>query len=97
MTLAFDDVAVDVGGRAVLQGVSLSLEPGEVVGLAGANGAGKTTLFRAASRVVSPTRGEIRLGGTPIASMSRRALARALAVVPQDLSLIHISEPTRLQ
>ena len=87
MTLAFDDVAVDVGGRSVLQGVSLSLEPGEVVGLAGANGAGKTTLFRAASRVVSPTRGEIRLGDTPIASMSRRALARALAVVPQDVGL----------
>lgn len=85
--LAFDDVAVRVGGRPVLEGVSLALAPGEVVGLAGSNGAGKTTLFRAASRILVPERGQIAVAGEPLASLSRRALARALAVVPQDVGM----------
>jgi iron complex transport system ATP-binding protein len=85
--IAFEDVAVALGGRPVLAGVSLAVAPGEVVGIAGRNGAGKTTLFRVASRVIAPAAGQVRVEGVPIAELPRRALARKLAVVPQDVTV----------
>jgi iron complex transport system ATP-binding protein len=85
--LAFDDVALRLGHRELLRGVTLDVAPGEVVALAGRNGAGKTTLFRVASRVLRPDRGEVRIAGRPLGALSRRALARELAVVPQDVGI----------
>lgn len=49
-------------GKELLRGVSLSLSPGENIGLCGANGAGKTTLFRCISGLCKADSGEIRLG-----------------------------------
>jgi iron complex transport system ATP-binding protein len=82
--LDFEGVGVELGGREILRDVSLALRPGEVLGLTGPNGAGKTTLLRVASRVLRPARGRVRLGGRLLEDLSRRALARALAVVPQN-------------
>jgi iron complex transport system ATP-binding protein len=76
--------AYDPRGRVVVDGVSLAVARGEIVGLLGPNGSGKTTLLRLLSGTLSPTRGAVRLGAVPMGSLSRRELARRIAVVPQE-------------
>jgi iron complex transport system ATP-binding protein len=67
-----------------LAGVSFAIVPGEVFGVIGPNSAGKTTLLRLLTRVVSPTAGEIWLDGQPLPTVPHAALARQVAVVPQE-------------
>ena len=85
--LSFRGVGVAFGDRAILRDVSLDLPRGEILTLAGCNGAGKTTLLRIASRVLRPSAGSVLVGGQPVESLSRRQLARELAVVPQDVQV----------
>lgn len=85
--LSFEGVGFRAGGREILSGVSLTLDRGEILTLAGPNGAGKTTLLRLASRVATPSAGRVRVAGRDVTELSRRELARELAVVPQDVTL----------
>lgn len=73
------------GDAPVLEGVDLSLVPGELCVVLGPNGAGKTTLLRALAGLLRPRSGEVRLGGRRVAELRRREVARRLAVVPQEL------------
>ena len=91
--LRFEDVSVELGGRRILEGVDFEIRPGEVVGLLGRNGAGKTTLLRLASGILHPCVGRVLLGDEAVGTMSRRRLARRVALVPQDL---HVAFPFRV-
>jgi ABC-type cobalamin/Fe3+-siderophores transport system ATPase subunit len=71
------------GRTPVLRGVDLALHAGEVVGVIGPNGAGKSTLVAVLTRLLQPTAGAVTLVGRALRSLSRREIARALAVVPQ--------------
>ena len=73
---------VSLGGAPVLDGVDISVAPGEWVTVIGPNGAGKSTLLRAVGGRL-PHRGSVSLFGTPSAALSRRARARMVAAVPQ--------------
>jgi branched-chain amino acid transport system ATP-binding protein len=64
--LELEDLAVAYGKRRALDGLHLSVGPGEIVTLLGANGAGKSTTLRAVSGLVRPTRGRIRYEGRDI-------------------------------
>jgi iron complex transport system ATP-binding protein len=75
------------GQRTVLHAVDLRVERGERIGIVGPNGAGKSTLLRLVTGLLPPSAGEIRIGGEPLATLSRDAIARRLAVVPQVASL----------
>jgi iron complex transport system ATP-binding protein len=81
--LQLEGVDVGYGARSILRRVSLSLAPGEVVGLVGPNGAGKSTLLRAAAGVLAVRAGTIELEGHPLASLTRRAIAQSIAWLPQ--------------
>lgn len=91
--LRFEGVAVGLGGADVLRGIDLDVAPGEVVGLLGRNGAGKTTLLRTATRVIAPDAGSVRVDGDLVTALSRRELARRVAVVPQET---HVPFPFRV-
>ena len=70
--------AVDVyyGRVQALHGVSLLVQPGEVVALIGSNGAGKTTTLRTISGLVRPARGDVLLAGEPVHHLGAEAIAR---------------------
>jgi iron complex transport system ATP-binding protein len=70
--------------QRVLDGVSLEVPRGTVLGLLGPNGSGKTTLLRVIAGVLKPQSGRVLLEGHPIEQLSRRDLARRIAVVPQE-------------
>ena len=61
--LEIRDVALRFGGIVALDGVSFTLEEGQILGLIGPNGAGKTTLFNCVSRLYTPNRGDILFEG----------------------------------
>jgi ATP-binding cassette, subfamily B, bacterial len=72
------------GETPALRGVSLRIEPGEVVALVGANGSGKTTLAKLLGALYVPDRGRVLLHGADTATADRAALRRDVAVVFQD-------------
>jgi iron complex transport system ATP-binding protein len=72
------------GDRAILRDVSLLLRPGAIVGLLGPNGCGKTTLLRLLSGMLTPQHGEVLIDGSLVSALTRRDIARRIAVVPQE-------------
>jgi iron complex transport system ATP-binding protein len=83
------DVSFSYGRRhaaaqRVLDGVSLDAERGSIVGLLGPNGSGKTTLLKIIAGVLQPQSGGVRIDGTAIDQLTRREIARHIAVVPQE-------------
>ena len=70
-------------GREILGPVDLDVVRGECLAVVGPNGAGKTTLLRCLTGLLHPTAGELRFEGRPFSTLTRRALARRIAYVPQ--------------
>jgi ATP-binding cassette subfamily B protein len=78
------DYRGQAGRKRALDGVSLEIKTGEVVGIAGASGSGKSTLVKLLLRLVHPSAGQVSLAGTPLEAVSREALARLVAYVGQE-------------
>ena len=86
------DVSRRIGGRQILHKLSLSVEPGELVAIAGGSGAGKTTLLEILAGLQLPSEGELRHDGA--ARRSRVSAGSAIGYVPQD-DIIHLEMPLR--
>jgi len=80
-------VECSYGSTKVLDGVTLSVNEGEVLGILGPNGAGKTTLLRCISGVLKPRVGSILVEGLEVGSVKPKLLAKTLAVVPQEFEV----------
>ena len=86
------DVSRRVGGRQILHQLSLSVEAGELVAIAGGSGAGKTTLLEILAGLQPPSGGELRHDG--IAHRTRGSTDSRVGYVPQD-DIIHLEMPLR--
>ncbi|MDA0673709.1 MAG: ABC transporter ATP-binding protein [Cyanobacteria bacterium] len=85
--LAAQQLSGGYGDRPIVQAVNLDLVPGEWLTLVGANGSGKSTLLRLLSRILKPQEGRVFLLGRDIHTLSPTAMARRLALLPQQQSL----------
>jgi ATP-binding cassette subfamily C protein len=72
----------------VLRGITFSVSPGEVLGIAGPSGAGKSTLARCLTGIIKPTVGGVYLDGHSTYLWERGSFGRAVGYLPQSLSLI---------
>ncbi len=82
--LAVDDVHLRYGPSPIVQGVSLTVDTGEVVALLGRNGVGKTTLARGVVGLTPIARGQVRIDGVDVTGMTaHRVSRRGVRIVPQ--------------
>lgn len=84
MLLTASSLSVLYGRRKALTDFSLSMEKGEIRALIGPNGSGKSTALQALAGLTPPSGGRAEIEGDAVAAMSRRAIARKLAFLPQQ-------------
>ena len=86
--LEVDDITVRFGGIIALDGLSFTIDEGQILGLIGPNGAGKTTRFNVVSRIYQPTSGRLRFEGKDLLSVPAHGIAGAgIARTFQNLAL----------
>ncbi len=84
LSFAYAPRAWSPPGRPVVRDVSLDVASGARLGIIGPNGSGKTTLLKLLAGVLTPTSGSVALDGVALSQISRRAVARRIAMVPQN-------------
>jgi iron complex transport system ATP-binding protein len=82
--LTIDNLGFSYGVVPVVQDVSFTVTAGDMLGIIGPNGSGKTTLLKLISRLLRPQQGRVLIDGEDTSLLSYRALARTMAVVPQE-------------
>lgn len=83
--LRADRVTYAAGGRFLVDGLTVELEPGRLLGVVGPNGAGKSTLLRLLNGLLGPAGGAVLLDGESLSALTPERIARRIARVPQVL------------
>jgi ABC-type multidrug transport system fused ATPase/permease subunit len=84
-----DRVSFKYHRKTVLNDLSLSVSPGEKIGLVGGSGAGKTTLVNLLTRLYDPAKGAIFIDGQDIRGVTQESLRRSISFIPQDAALFN--------
>lgn len=88
--IEFDNVYFNYNpDRAILKGVSFSIEPGKKLAVVGASGAGKSTLIKLLFRFYDTDAGSIRIDGEDISTVTQSSLREKIGIVPQDTVLFN--------
>ncbi|QCK88807.1 ABC transporter ATP-binding protein [Phreatobacter aquaticus] len=86
--LSVEGLVAGYGGTEILRGLTMTVEPGEIVAVLGSNGVGKTTLNKVLSGIVPAGAGQVRFAGEVITGASPQAIV--------DLGLIHVPEGRKI-
>ena len=91
--ISFQDVTFQYPSRehVVLEAFTLKIKAGERIGIVGESGAGKTTLIKCLLRYFDGEKGQISLDDTPITHITQQSLRKQIALIPQDISMLHAS------
>jgi len=87
MAWLLDNITFRYGRTEAISGINIAIKAGCLYGIIGPNGSGKTTLLDLLSGMIAPAAGTIKFNNRPLGSYRRRALARSLALVPQEFRL----------
>jgi ATP-binding cassette, subfamily B, bacterial len=91
-SVAFENISFTYpDGKKVFEDFRIEIEPGQRVGLIGESGGGKSTLFALLQRFYDVQQGRTLVDGQDISLVTQESLREAIAVVPQDISLLHRS------
>ncbi|MGV2828933.1 ABC transporter ATP-binding protein [Myxosarcina sp. GI1(2024)] len=85
------DLKASFGSAFLLQNISLAVEPGEKIAVAGVSGAGKTSLLRLLNRLSSPSSGAIYFEDTPLNQISPIRLRQQIVLIPQEPKLLQMN------
>jgi iron complex transport system ATP-binding protein len=83
--LSAEGITIRVGARTLVERLSIGLMPGEFLAVLGRNGSGKTLTLHTLAGLRAPAAGELRLEGSPLHQLARRAIAQRLGFLAQDL------------
>lgn len=84
LQIRVQDLSFRYGASTVLDGVNLSLEEGDFIGIIGPNGSGKSTLLKNLAAILKPEKGRVLLNGKDVQSWPRRELAKVIAMAGQE-------------
>src|SRR5699024_9729966 len=84
--LEVETLSKTYGKKQILENISFSIKPGEVIGIVGENGAGKSTLLQMLATLSKPTSGTITLNGQSYDTRAKQ-IRRQIGFVPQDIAL----------
>ena len=88
--IVFDNVSFGYGRESGgIEGISLTIRPGEKLGIVGASGAGKSTLVALLLRLYDPEQGRVRIDGQDIAKVTQESLRRAIGMVTQETAMFN--------
>lgn len=96
LDLIAKQVVLERKGRCLVDGLTLDVPKGAILGVIGPNGAGKTTLLRLLAGMVTPDRGEILLGDKPLGSWKPKDRAAHIAYLPQTTPVPFAFTPREL-
>ncbi len=80
----FEEVSLELGGRKVLDGITLTIPEGTTLGITGRTGSGKTLLVSLIPRLLEPTSGRVLVGGYDVRELPLAALRSLIGMVPQE-------------
>lgn len=89
--IKFDDVNFGYEDEAVINGLDLEVEPGEIFALVGQTGAGKTTIVNILTRLYDVDKGSINIDGVDLRRYPKKVLRKIISVVPQNIFLFDTS------